>query len=89
MSECEQPVQGCSTNEARDKDVCFSNHSEPTTRTYPDLRNWVFEIDEVSAGVYEVVARDNAGQEVSDKGIDVAAIIETCKEQAKEFVLRK
>jgi hypothetical protein len=60
-----------------------------TRKTYPDLPNWVFEIDEVSAGVYEVIATDNAGHEVSDKGIDVAAIIETCRKQAKEFVLRK
>jgi Glycosyl hydrolase family 1 len=46
-----------------------------TVRRYPDLPNWIFEIEEVSAGIYEVVARDNAGNEVSGKGIDVVAMI--------------
>ncbi|WP_168118461.1 hypothetical protein [Acidocella sp. MX-AZ02] len=57
-----------------------------TRKTYPDLPNWTFEIDEVSAGVYEVVARDHIGHEVSEKGIDVAAIIELCRQRAAKLV---
>lgn len=58
-------------------------------KTYADLPNWVFEIEEVSAGVYRVQARDDAGHEVSEKGLDVAAIIEACRRQAREYVLGK
>lgn len=54
-------------------------------RVFKDLPNWSFNIDEVSAGVYEVVARDIFGHEFSVKGIDVTAILETCKKQAAEF----
>jgi len=60
-----------------------------TRRTYLDLPGWIFEIDEVSARVYEVVAKDNAGNKISEKGIDVSAIIEACKRKAKEFLLDK
>ena len=56
-----------------------------TKRTYPDLPKWVFDIDEVSAGVYEVVAKDDLGHEISEQGIDVADAIENCKRRAKEL----
>jgi hypothetical protein len=56
-----------------------------TKRTYPDLPMWVFNIDEVSAGVYEVIARDDQGYEISEKGIDVADAIENCKQRAREL----
>lgn len=55
-------------------------------KTYPELPNWTFELDEVSAGVYEVVARDNFGHEISEKGIDVVKIIESCRRQALEIL---
>ena len=58
-------------------------------RTYPDLPDWVYEIDEVSAGVYEVVAKDKSGHEISRSGIDVAAIIEDCKRQAAALLSRQ
>jgi hypothetical protein len=59
------------------------------TRTYPDIPDWVFFIDEISVGVYEVIARDNCGREISDKGTDVTEIIEKCRKQAIEWKLRK
>ena len=36
-------------------------------KTFPDLPEWCFEIDEVSSGVYEVIGRDMAGHCVSAK----------------------
>jgi hypothetical protein len=35
-------------------------------KTYPDLPNWIFEIEEVSAGVYQVLARSSLGQQVEE-----------------------
>lgn len=57
-------------------------------KTYPELPDWVFEIEEVSAGVYQVLARNNVGQQVEEKGIDVIRMIETCREQARNIQLK-
>ncbi len=35
---------------------------------FSDLPNWIFEMEEVSAGVYEVVGRDPIGRSVSKRG---------------------
>jgi|HubBroStandDraft_5_1064220.scaffolds.fasta_scaffold1609679_1 hypothetical protein len=39
-------------------------------KRFPGLPAWHFDVDEVSAGVYEVIGRDDAGNVVSAKGID-------------------
>jgi len=52
-------------------------------KTYPDLPEWVFELDEISANVYEVVGTDKLGHRVSSKGLDLDEIIELCKKDAK------
>jgi len=56
-----------------------------TIKSYPDLPDWTFEITEVSAGVYEVVASDRAGHKISDKGIDVEGLISACRVRALEI----
>jgi hypothetical protein len=51
-------------------------------KTYPDLPQWTFDIDEVSAGVYEVIGKDTTGHVVSSKGIDVDLLIQECRNDA-------
>jgi hypothetical protein len=51
-------------------------------KTYSDLPEWSFELDEVSANVYEVVGTDRMGHRVSSTGIDLDQIIEQCKKNA-------
>ncbi|MDE1174499.1 MAG: hypothetical protein PW790_12640 [Parvibaculaceae bacterium] len=56
-----------------------------TIKSYPDLPDWTFQIAEVSAGVYEVIATGRAGHRVSDKGIDVEDLTNACRERASEI----
>jgi hypothetical protein len=52
-------------------------------KIYPELPNWEFDMDEVSANVYEVVGKDNFGHRVSSKGLDLETLIEECKKKLK------
>lgn len=52
-------------------------------KTYPDLPAWEFELDEVSANVYEVVGTDKLGHKVSSKGVDLDELIEKSRKDAK------
>jgi hypothetical protein len=54
-------------------------------KTFPSLPDWVFDIEEVSAGVYEVVGRDRAGHIVSAKGSDPYQLIDECQDRAKKI----
>jgi hypothetical protein len=47
------------------------------------LPGWVFTVDEVSAGVFEVVGCDPSGRTVSRKGTDPEELIARCKEDAR------
>ncbi len=51
-------------------------------RRFLDLPTWEFEIDEVSAGVYEVIGSDLSGHRVSAKGIDPESLMEQCRREA-------
>lgn len=51
-------------------------------RTYVELPGWSLEIDEKSAGVYQVVAKDTKGHAVSKIGIDPELLIDECKREA-------
>ena len=51
-------------------------------KTFPELPAWSFDMDEVSAGVYEVVGSDNRGNRVSAKGTDLDTAVEDCRQQA-------
>ena len=56
-------------------------------KTFPDLPEWAFELDEVSANAYEVVGTDKLGHRVSSKGLNLDEIIELCKKDAKAIDL--
>jgi len=48
-------------------------------KIYADFPNWKFEVEETSAGVYEVKASDKFGHQVSSQGIDPYKIIDDAK----------
>ena len=50
--------------------------------TFEELPSWKFDVDEVSAGVYEVVGTDDRGHRVQFKGTDPEALIEQAKTAA-------
>lgn len=52
-------------------------------KTFPDLPGWQFEMDEVSAGVYEVTARHRAGHCVSARDTDLEAALQQCRRDAR------
>ncbi len=52
---------------------------------FSDLPGWSFHTDEVSAGVYEVVARDQDGNTVSEKGFDPDSVLRICRAKASEI----
>lgn len=54
-------------------------------KVFPDLAGWSFEIDEVSAGVYEVTAKDKRGPRFNRKGIDPDVLLRECHQQAKQL----
>jgi hypothetical protein len=56
-------------------------------REFPDLPTWDFEMDEVSAGVYEVTGRDLAGHRVSAKGIALDNLMEQCRREALRIMI--
>jgi hypothetical protein len=54
-------------------------------KTFTELPAWSFDMDEVSAGVYEVVGSDSSGHRVSAKGTDLDAALEDCRKQAMQI----
>ena len=57
-----------------------------SARTFPDLPDWRFETDEVSASVYKVVGRDSADRTVSATGTDPEALLQQCLEDARRIM---
>lgn len=57
-------------------------------KEFLDLPTWEFEMDEVSAGVYEVTGQDKAGHRVSAKGIDLDSLVEQCRKEALSISMR-
>jgi hypothetical protein len=55
-------------------------------KVFPDLPGWSFDLEEVSAGVYEVVGSDQLGRVVSAKGTDLDEITIKCREKARKFL---
>lgn len=53
------------------------------TEKFNELPGWAFEVEEVSAGVYEVEGRDSAGRRVSVRGTDPDALLEEARDAAK------
>ena len=54
-------------------------------KTFQELPGWEFDMDEVSANVYEVIAQNKQGKRVSAKGIDLDALIAQCKTEARRI----
>ena len=53
---------------------------------FSELPGWTFLVQEVSAGVYRVVARDRSGRSFEAKGLDSDALIQRAREYARQFV---
>jgi hypothetical protein len=54
-------------------------------QSFQDLPGWAFEIEEVSANVYEVTGTDSARRTVKVKGTDPDAVLEDAKTSAKKI----
>jgi hypothetical protein len=52
---------------------------------FDDLPNWIFELIEVSAGVYRIKATDTTGRSFEKTGTDPDALIEEGKNYANKF----
>jgi hypothetical protein len=55
---------------------------------FKELPGWLFDGDEVSAGVYKIWAKDSFGSLVEAVGGDEAELIEKCKREALEIMLK-
>ncbi len=58
-------------------------------KQFSDLPTWHFDMDEVSAGVYEVIGRDKAGHCASAKGIDLVTLLEQCRREARKIAMQE
>ncbi|MSP75531.1 MAG: hypothetical protein EXR12_05290 [Rhodospirillaceae bacterium] len=59
-----------------------------TTKIFPELPDWVFDLREQSAGVYEMTGTDKLGRSIAATGSDLDALIERCKADVHELVAR-
>lgn len=66
----------------------FCAGDQTMSRTFPDLPEWSFDIDEVSAGVYQIIATDRQGRRISKTGIDPEALIQECRREAGSISLK-
>ena len=53
--------------------------------SFSDLRDWMFEIEEVSAGMFQVKGVDTAGRSVEASGTDPDTVLADCKKAAAEM----
>lgn len=54
-------------------------------KKFKNLPEWEFELDEVSANVYEIVGINKSGHKISFKGLELDELIEQCKKKAIEI----
>jgi len=54
-------------------------------QSFQDVPGWTFEIEEVSANVYEITGKDNVGHKVQMKGTDPEALLEDARTSAKKI----
>lgn len=52
---------------------------------FADVPDWTFEIEEVSANVYEVIGMDRAGHRVQAKGTDPDELLSDARTGAKKI----
>jgi hypothetical protein len=55
-------------------------------KLFQELPSWVFDLDEISANVFEVIAEDRHGHRVSAKGTDPDALLEQCRADVLRMV---
>lgn len=48
-------------------------------KQFDGLPEWEFEIDEVSAGVYQVIGHDRLGHRIRFTGTDPDALVDQCR----------
>jgi hypothetical protein len=51
-------------------------------QAFPELPEWVFDLDEISAGVYEVLGTYRAGHRIQAKGSDPDRLVQECRATA-------
>jgi hypothetical protein len=51
---------------------------------FPELPEWVFEVEEMSANVFRVRGRDLEGRSVERTGTDPEAVLTKCRSDARE-----
>ena len=56
-----------------------------TKKQFPELPDWIFDIDEVSAGVYEVKGIDKYGHRLEFKGIDSDELLDRVRRKAMKI----
>ena len=54
-------------------------------QSFDDVPGWTFEIEEVSANVYEVTGTDSAGRRVQMKGTDPDVLLEDARKSARKI----
>jgi hypothetical protein len=54
-------------------------------QSFQDVPGWTFEIEEVSANVYEVTGTDSVGHRVQMKGTDPDALLEDARKSARKI----
>ena len=53
---------------------------------FKELPGWLFEVDEVSAGVYKVYGKDISGRSGEATGTEPEALLDECKRFAKRMI---
>lgn len=53
---------------------------------FEDLRQWSFDVDEVSAGVYRASGADKDGRSVQFTGTNPDELLERCRQAARELM---
>ena len=51
-----------------------------------EFPSWIFDLDEVSAGVYRIHAQDVAGRSIEMTGTDPGALTEDCKNAIRDLL---
>ena len=54
-------------------------------QSFDELPEWAFELEEVSANVYEVTGTDKFGHRVQMKGIDPDALLSDARKEAAKI----
>jgi hypothetical protein len=54
-----------------------------------ELPGWTFDVDELSANVFNVIARDSAGVRFEKSGTDADALLEEAEQYARKVTAEK